>query len=280
MSIKDIIKDSFLEGSINAYGNFKGKLDNVDGVIKDVIIHKTEIDDIILNNSFNCYESNDENTFLTINQQRSTYLSAVTNTENFYVNNISFYEQNDSSGYKDYEKGKFLMKIPVKENYEIIIPYMKFNILRNAPVNTSNGYGSYLKVLYQIDNNIVASGLTTLTDYRDGPQQGNIEMSRMSMTITGKTDNFKLFSIYLEYDINLAPSDYKTAYFKITSEINDKIKVVKTPVSTDDDFHVDINPGALYVNCNSDKKILFDEYGIKLYYKGTTYDLFELLGLK
>lgn len=277
---KIISKDSFLEGSINAYGNFKGKLDNVDGVIKDVIIHKTEIDDIILNNSFNCYESNDENTFLTINQQRSTYLSAVTNTENFYVNNISFYEQNDSSGYKDYEKGKFLMKIPVKENYEIIIPYMKFNILRNAPVNTSNGYGSYLKVLYQIDNNIVASGLTTLTDYRDGPQQGNIEMSSMSMTITGKTDNFKLFSIYLEYDINLAPSDYKTAYFKITSEINDKIKVVKPPVSTDDDFHVDINPGALYVNCNSDKKILFDEYGIKLYHKGTTYDLFELLGLK
>lgn len=277
---KIITKDSFLEGSINAYGNFKGKLDNVDGVIKDVIIHKTEIDDIILNNSFNCYESNDENTFLTINQQRSIYLSAVTNTENFYVNNISFYEQNDSSGYKDYEKGKFLMKIPVKENYEIIIPYMKFNILRNAPVNTSNGYGSYLKVLYKIDNNIVASGLTTLTDYRDGPQQGNIEMSSMSMTITGKTDNFKLFSIYLEYDINLAPSDYKTAYFKITSEINDKIKVVKPPVSTDDDFHVDINPGALYVNCNSDKKILFDEYGIKLYHKGTTYDLFELLGLK
>lgn len=277
---KIITKDSFLEGSINAYGNFKGKLDNVDGVIKDVIIHKTEIDDIILNNSFNCYESNDENTFLTINQQRSIYLSAVTNTENFYVNNISFYEQNDSSGYKDYEKGKFLMKIPVKENYEIIIPYMKFNILRNAPVNTSNGYGSYLKVLYKIDNNIVASGLTTLTDYRDGPQQGNIEMSSMSMTITGKTDSFKLFSIYLEYDINLAPSDYKTAYFKITSEINDKIKVVKPPVSTDDDFHVDINPGALYVNCNSDKKILFDEYGIKLYHKGTTYDLFELLGLK
>lgn len=275
---KIISKDSFLEGSINAYGNFKGKLDNVDGVIKDVIIHKTEIDDIILNNSFNCYESNDENTFLTINKLRNDYLTSDNNnTQYFYVNNINIYEQNDSNSYKDYKNGKFLIKIPVKGNYNITIPKIKFNILRNAPTNNSNLNAS-LTVSYKIDNNIVASGSTTLLyPYRDGPQQEKFEIEKTN--ITGSTKEFNLFSIYLEYNINLAPSDYKTAYFKITSEIDNKITVEKTPIDGDVDFHIDINPGALYVNCNSDKKILFDEDGIKLYHKGSTYDLFELLGL-
>jgi hypothetical protein len=275
---KIITKDSFLEGSINAYGNFKGKLDNVDGVIKDVIIHKTEIDDITLNNSFNCYESNIENKFLTINQERCNYLDNNTRVENFYVNRINIFEQNDYNDYKSYKKEKILINIPVNGIYYITIPKIKFNTITNAPVYNMNGSGS-TKVSYKIDNTVIVSGSTTVPFYKDGPYQANFEMGQT--TISGETADVKIFTICLEYNFNLAPSDYKTAYFRIMSEITDttinKIKVQKTPLNNDDVFHINIDPGGLYVNSNEDKKILFDEFGIKLYYKGKTIDLFEAL---